>query len=156
MAYHKIIRFYFILGTFFFLAISCSKEVKDYSWISGTWKRDFNETSQIEEWQLMNDTLVGSAYHVAFGDTTLYSTSSMFTNDQGKLELVQLKNGSPSTEAFQFEGSTDSSFTFNRNSNVFPQQFSYTIRKDSLLIFNGIAETNGFTNKIEYEFKRMK
>lgn len=157
LTYHKVSIKRFLLlpvvGVLLFFS-SCQNEVKDFQWLEGKWKRQFNATTQFEDWKYQEDTLRGIFSYTAFGDTQQTEIKTIYQNESEIiLKLSNTENNI--AEILKLTSSEDSSLEFtNTNQSHYPQQFIIERQGDSLF-FQHKARLNNFQKGVLYDYVRV-
>ena len=126
--YHTIIMnklFAFLLiGTFL---TSCSSDpnlLEDASWLTGNWKREYNEVAQIEKWQVTETGFTGQNM-VVMPDTTLMYTLDIRRAEK-YWELTKHEAEIDLDYSYVLISSSNSdSIVFRNKENIWPQIITY-------------------------------
>ena len=154
LTYHKVSikRFLFLAASLVLIFFSsCQNEVNEFKWLEGKWKRQFNATTQFEDWKLLQDTLKGVFSYTAFGDTQQTEVKTIYRDgDEIILKLSNTEN--KIAEILELTSAQDSSLEFtNINQNHYPQQFIIERQNDSLF-FQHKARLNNFQKGVLYDY----
>jgi hypothetical protein len=149
----------FVLSIALFAGIGCSERSEndfDFTTLLGRWASADTASSQLEEWERMNDsTYIGRGYILEGGDTTFFETLEI-RNEQNcwtYYAKVKQMNGE---EVIPFRLSKQSArrVEFVNNNHDFPKKIGYELISDSELQAYIEGPRNGQNVRILFDFKK--
>lgn len=141
---------------FFLLAftlLSCGQSIEDVAWIEGTWSRNYNNVIQAEVWKKETDSLIGKAYFIKNGDSTLNEEMYIHMLD-GQLTFTAMAPSFEQEKHFQCSESSTQNILFENEHNHFPKAIRYYSQNDSLYAVLG-GSVEGFDKTTAFGFKRL-
>lgn len=116
-----------LLGLISILIISCESEktsIENFSWMEGTWVREFNGHAQAESWIIQNNQLQGSSFFINNNDTTKMQTLQLELNGSD-WTLTQEDVGYDISSTYLLQQINADSMIFSNQMNEWPQIIIY-------------------------------
>jgi hypothetical protein len=137
----------------------CSEHAEnefDFTTLLGRWASADTASSQLEEWERMNDsTYIGRGYILEGGDTTFFETLEIRNEQKGWTYFAKVKqmNGE---EVIPFRLSKQSArrVEFVNNNHDFPKKIGYELISDSELQAYIEGPRNGQNVRIIFDYKK--
>ncbi|MEQ8926343.1 MAG: DUF6265 family protein [Fulvivirga sp.] len=134
-----------ILPPLIFLICSCQAQ-DQFDWLNGQWVNQKN--GSIEEWVLHSDELIGKAYGVENGDTTIYETLTITKKEDDWFYVADVSHNSEPTH-FKMTLIEPGHFICKNPDHDFPKQIEYILKDERLTVT--ISDDQ---KAINFEFKR--
>ena len=146
--------YHFALFLPIFLFISCSPDIEDLSWLEGSWQREYNDVTQIEDWRFEADSLIGISYFVRGNDSSIQETMVIYSDGADLVFNARIPEQNINT-LFTQSDLDDQKISFENPMNDFPQTIVYQRKQDSL--YAGIiGAVNGYDKSIVFGFSRLQ
>lgn len=135
--------------------VSCGgSDMEKLKWLEGTWVRQYNETTQIEEWTWAKKIINGKGYYVTDGDTTLMERMSITENNGTLIYTADVPENEIKVQ-FSLKDIGEKMVSFEKKNYDWPQLIIYANMGDSLKT-TATGEVNEQTKSAEFTFNKVK
>lgn len=139
-----------------FIITSCAPPkdpIKDSSWLQGTWEREFNGNTQIESWNLINDTLFGKSSFANGNDTTIMIHHTIMKHND-EWVLITQDQGVEIESTYSLIPNSGDSLEFNNPHNEWPTNIVYKKTNEKILEVKLNGYYSGLNKSIVFKYKK--
>lgn len=140
------------------LLASCTSntaKMNELSWLEGTWTRQYNGVTQMEEWISSNSQLLGKSVFITNQDSTVTTTFKISPTKDGIVYVSQETNFEDST-IYEMEYFSADSIVFTTNQPIWPKSVLLYNKEPNTLIKSLTGVQQQMKNFVHFEFQKVK
>ncbi|MGB0806918.1 MAG: hypothetical protein ACPGRC_09525 [Salibacteraceae bacterium] len=147
--------FFFFLAFTFFSCTSNTEKINQLKWLEGTWEREFNGVTQIENWKFENHQLKGESIFSNQTQQTVMSYSNI-SEQNSKIILARTQQGFESPTAYSISYFNIDSVVFKTTESVWPTTITLVKKTDEIYIQSLSGRQQQMFNEVHFKYDKEK
>lgn len=147
---------YFIIISIAVFVTSCNENINNFNRLEGNWEDKNVEGKFVENWKLINDTLIsGSSYMIQSNDT-IFSEKIKLVSRGGKIYYIPAVSDQNDGKGIEFclLSRKSNKWVFENKKHDFPTRIMYEFKGKDSLIVNVDGKENGKYQKYTFNLKK--